>query len=84
MIFIVESYDDDQQQGFTDYVNASNADGAHVMVSDHRPYAVVTRVASQEEEVARLEEVRGLTHDKVEEAWWAMLAASPGVAEEAG
>ena len=45
-LWVVESYDKDEQQGFTDCVPALTADEANKLVSDVRTYAEVINVQS--------------------------------------
>ena len=47
--FMVISYDDDQQQTFTDFVFAENPEGAKLIIDSHRQYAVAVDAIDSKE-----------------------------------
>jgi hypothetical protein len=79
-VFVVESYDDDQQQAFTDIVVAKDADAAEVKVANLRTYAVVSRATSMKDEIDRLEQLRSMTPQDAK-AEWDVLVADLGKVE---
>ena len=72
-VFIVRSYDSDQQQSFSDVVPAKDADDANQKVSAFRHYAVVTEVSALKDEMEFFEGLKTLTLEKAKSDWDELL-----------